>query len=579
MARFLLTLFVIVFAGMSPAKAQQTFFVQIEAQPSLAQAQASIQRFLSRVQDVNGFDLGNGWFGIALGPYAEEQANSILINLQGARLIPQDSYVEPSSRYVRQFWPVGANLLSTNTVAASTQAAQQNSNTPSAAEETTLPSDETIAQARASEARLTKEERGALQEALQWAGFYNGKIDASFGRGTRNSMSRWQDANRFEPTGVLTTKQRAELFRQFNAVLEGLELRDSIDTAAGISMKLPLGVVAFENYDPPFAHYNSSGNLNARVLLISQTGDSGTLRGLYEVMQTLAIVPPEGDRSISSEEFTLFGANADLTSFTQASLEDGEIKGFSLIWPTGDEERRTRLLNEMRISFSRVEGVLDPNSNANAAESIDLISGLLVRKPIKSRSGFYVDGNGTVVTTAQAIGECKRVTIDEFHEAEVVLVDKDSDVAVLKPKSKLSPLDVATFQSLIPRLNSEIAVSGYSYGGLLGAPTLTFGSVADTRGLNGEPSFNRLALNALEGDAGGPVLDNSGAVIGMLLTEKSDGRKLPDEVSFSLNAGAISSVLTDRGFDVTSTETREAIPAERLSDRASGITVLVGCWD
>ncbi|MEL6171236.1 MAG: peptidoglycan-binding protein, partial [Pseudomonadota bacterium] len=85
MARVLLTLIVGLFAGVMPAQAQQTFFVQIEAQPTIARAQASIERFLPNVRDLNGFDLGNGWFGIALGPYAEDQAASILSNLRSAR--------------------------------------------------------------------------------------------------------------------------------------------------------------------------------------------------------------------------------------------------------------------------------------------------------------------------------------------------------------------------------------------------------------------------------------------------------------------------------------------------------------
>ncbi|MEL6433058.1 MAG: serine protease [Pseudomonadota bacterium] len=579
MARVLLTLIVGLFAGVMPAQAQQTFFVQIEAQPTIARAQASIERFLPNVRDLNGFDLGNGWFGIALGPYAEDQAASILSNLRSARLIPSDSYVQASSRYRRQFWPVGANLLGSGTTIVTTETDTQTAAlAPQSAEETPQPSDETPSQARASEARLNQQERAAIQEALQWAGFYNGKIDASFGRGTRASMSRWQESNGFVASGVLTTRQRAELFRQFNAVLEGLDLRQSEDVQAGISVKLPLGVLDFDRYDPPFAHYEPTGTLDARVLLISQPGNSGTLRGLYEVMQTLAIVPSEGERSISSNGFTLFGQDANITSFTQASLEDGQIKGFSLIWPSGDEERRTRLLGDMRASFVRLDGVLDSELNAEGTQSIDFISGLAIRKPIKSSSGFYVDTKGTVVTSADAISGCNRVTIDEAHEADILLSDLANNIAVLTPVKPLSPLGVATFQTRVPRLNSEIAVSGFSYGGVLGAPTLTFGSLADTRGLHGETSFHRLALSALDGDAGGPVVDAAGAVVGMLLPAESDGRQLPEGVGFSLNSETISLVLGELGVSIETSETRNAIPSERLNDRASGFTVLVSCW-
>ena len=48
------------------------------------------------------------------------------------------------------------------------------------------------------------------------------------------------------------------------------------------------------DYEAPFAHYD--GKDGAQVLLISQSGDGDTLFGLYDIMQTLEIVPPEGER-------------------------------------------------------------------------------------------------------------------------------------------------------------------------------------------------------------------------------------------------------------------------------------------
>ena len=105
-------------------------------------------------------------------------------------------------------------------------------------------------------------------------------------------------------------------------------------------------------------------------------------------------------------------------------------------------------------------------------------------------------------------------------------------------------MSVAAFQMAVPRLQSDVAVAGYSYGGVLGAPTLTFGRLADVKGLNGESEQKRLALKALDGDAGGPVVDINGAVLGMLLPAPTEGRKLPEGVSFAANSDAVANVLT-----------------------------------
>ena len=89
--------------------------------------------------------------------------------------------------------------------------------------------------------------------------------------------------------------------------------------------------------------------------------------------------------------FTLTGEGAGRISHTRVWLEDGAIKGFTLIWPTGDEDRRTRLLQEMEQSFARLPGTLEPIVTPEGAQRLDLVSGLEMRRPERARSGFFVD--------------------------------------------------------------------------------------------------------------------------------------------------------------------------------------------
>ncbi len=568
------------------SQGQNLAWVQIEAQPSLTRAQASIRRYAATLQDVNGFTIRGGWYAIALGPYTSEDAERVLQVYRAERVIPRDSYIALSSDYQQQFWPVGANVLNRPALTvpeneADTQTAQTQPEpeTESEPEIAPAPADETLREARASERLLSREERAELQEALRWAGVYDGRIDAAFGRGTRASMSRWQEANNFEPTGVLTTLQRAELFRQYNAVLEGLDIQFVRDETVGIEMKLPTGVVELANYEPPFAHYNAVGDVDAKVLLISQEGNEATLAGLYDIMQTLEIVPETGPRMLDDDGFTLIGEGALSISHTQVWFRDGHIKGFTLVWPAGDEERRTRLLGEMQASFTPIGGVLDPATGNNEDQSIDLVAGLEIRKPRLTRSGFFVDQAGTVVTTADVVAGCGRITIDQDYDAQVAANNTSLGIAVLRPREDLAPLSVARFQQDTPRLQSTVAVAGYSYGGILGAPTLTFGELADLRGLNGETGMKRLALAPLDGDAGGPVVDAGGAVLGMLLPEPKGGRKLPDGVSFAAGIDTVQEVLAEAGIDVSTTSESGQLSPETLSRDASDITVLVSCWE
>jgi len=153
-------------------------------------------------------------------------------------------------------------------------------------------------------------------------------------------------------------------------------------------------------------------------------------------------------------------------------------------------------------------------------------------------------------------------------------------LALLRPTTPLAPIRFARLRAGTPRLNSEIAVSGYSYGGMLGAPTLTFGTLADLRGLEGHTTVDRLALQATPGDAGGPVLDNGGAVVGMLLPADDAGnRRLPAGVSFAANASAISDFLGAQGITLASLDGFESVAPEDLTLVGADMTVLVSCWN
>jgi peptidoglycan hydrolase-like protein with peptidoglycan-binding domain len=564
-------------AGLAAA---QTTWVQVEAQPTLGEAEARARAYAAQFPDVAGFALGSGWYVVALGPYSEADAQTVLRRLRAQGLIPGDSYLTDGAGYRAQYWPVGAGAANTP------QPLPEEAATPEAPEVVAeVPQgprtpDETEREARASEELLTGPERELLQVALQWAGFYEGGIDGAYGRGTRNAMGAWQAANNHEVTGILTTGQRAELLAAYNAVLEGMNLTLIQDTATGIAIEIPTGVVAFAGYEPPFARFDATRDFPAQVLLISQEGDLNRLFGLYEIMQTLTIVPPEGPRARGDASFELEGISAEIHSYTYAALEDGQIKGFTLVWPANDEERRARVLAAMQASFARLPGVLDPAlSRPGEDQAIDLVSGLEVRQPQLSRSGFYVDATGAVVTTVEAVAGCTDITLDKTHPATVVWQDDALGLAVLRPVEALAPIAIARFQTGVPRLQTEVAVAGFPYGGVLARPALTFGRLGDIRGLNGEETVKRLEIVTQDGDAGGPVFDNAGTVLGMMLPRgHGGGQVLPPDVGFILDTDTILPALAAAGVTAQTTDAVGFVPPEAVTREASGMTVLVSCW-
>jgi len=560
-----------------PAAAQERTWLQVEAQPTLREAEARARAYANAFSDVNGFRLGSGWYVIAFGPYTQADAAARLAELKRDQLVPGDAYVSDGSGYRQQFWPVGANTLN-----APPQPPVTAAGTASAESAVLVPiPDETPAEARRSERNLTRAERILLQEALQWGGYYTAAIDGAIGPGTRRAMGAWQGAKGYEATGILTTRQREELIAGYRAEFAALGLAQVEDAEAGIRITLPTNMVEFDRYEPPFAHYEATTNDDVKVLLISQEGDQTTLFGLYDVMQTLEIVPLEGARERKNDSFMLTGQNAMLHSHTYAALQDGMVKGFTLIWRPEDEKLMTRVVQIMRDSFEPFgERALDAAlADPEAEQSIDLLSGLDIRRPELSRTGFFVDAGGTVLTTVELLGQCNRITIGDDQEARVAARDDALGLAVLRPADGLSPIAYAAFQTGVPRLQSDVAVAGFSYGEVLDLPVLTYGTLSDLKGLAGEDSLRRLAMEVLPGDAGGPVFDATGAVLGALLPRAGGNRQLPEDVNFAAAGPAIAAFLAENGIETAAANGGGPIAPEDLTALASDMTVRVSCWN
>ncbi|WP_353474944.1 trypsin-like peptidase domain-containing protein [Salipiger sp. H15] len=624
------------------AAAQQgdVVYIQIEAQPSLNEAEARLRDYARGLTDVNGFSLGGGWYGIALGPFAPDVAAEQLRNLRASGRIPRDSYLAAAGEYGRQFWPVGAGIAgsaaqppvsaapldpapeqtlertpeqtSEQTAALAEALAEELGEPPQPGTEgpelepdapveaapeqpapeqlaaaqpvpqpvfTTIP-EESVSEARRSEQALSLAERQQLQVALRWSGHYDSAIDGAFGNGTRMAMGSWQRDNGYEVTGILSTRQRADLLGRYNAVLEGTGMTRVEDDRAGISIEMPMGALTFDRVEPPFSIYKGNGTLEgAQALLISQPGDRKALSGLYEILQTLAIVPVSGERSLRRDGFTLTGSNASITSHTEVTLQGGQIKGWTLVWPAGDEARFERVVNTMKTSFRPTAGLLDAASVSDDGQSLDLVSGLPIRKPRETVAGVFVDGRGTVLTSAAAVAGCSRLTLDGSYDAQLLQSDAGLGVALLRPTSALAPRGVARLRTDLPRLGSEVAVAGFPYGGVLSAPTLTFGALEDSKGLAGEETLARLAVEATPGDAGGPVLDAGGAVLGVLMPRDAGGKQLPEGVAFATDASALLAFLRGAGISGTASQGEAVMAPEDLTAAARDMTVAVNCWE
>ena len=582
----ILGLIVCVLGGVAQAQ-QQKVWVQIDAQSTLSAAMDRARAYGALLDQVQGYRLPSGGYAVVLGPMDTDTAVATLHSLMAQNMIAADSALADGQAFGAQFWPVGAQAVSPTVEAVDQSAAvlapldQTLTEQPALVE---VPAYQSLGDAKASEVGLDENDRREVQTALKWFGFYGGLVDGSIGSGSRAAMANWQTAQGFDPTGVLTTGQRAALVDSYRAEQTAFGFETVNDTASGVEISLPMAMVSFDSTTPPFVRYGAKDGSGVTALLISQPGGTkATLSALYDLLQTLDIMPVVGDRALEAHSFTIHGRSDQIETLAYAQIVGGAVKGYVLSWDVTKGAQMQRVVEIVQASF-RASGdvALDPGLvPLDEAAKRGLLAGLSVKQPKLSRTGFFIDQAGSVLTTIEAVDQCGTITLDQSHGAKVAFTDKASGLAVLTPDTAIAPRSVAAFASVAPQVGSAIAVSGYSYGARLPAPVLTQGTLEEAQGLNGEKGLSRLTLQAMPGDAGGPVLDSAGAVVGMLLpAQAKGGKQLPDGVAFAASATAIAGVLAKaQGLTLTAANGGGALTGDAQTAAVRDMTVLVSCWD
>ncbi|WP_308916721.1 serine protease [Jannaschia sp. LMIT008] len=551
----------------------QDAFVQIEAHPSRAEAVDRAQAYANLFDDVAAFRQGSRWHVVALGPYPDPPlARARLRALRGQGLIPRDSFVSDVSDYGERVWPEGGGPLFAPAPSPGPEVAS------APAPEVAAP-EETLRQAQRSERALSRPEKQDLQRALRWFGHYAAAIDGSFGRGTRGAMIGWQASQGLPQTGVLTTRQRAALLGAWRAERAALGLAPVTVAEAGLTLTLPEGLVAFDRIAAPFVHYGERDGSGVTLSLISQAGGRDALAGLYQIIQTLDAMPPAGPRDRSPAEFRIRGEGAR-TAHAFARADGDHVVGFLLSWGPDAARAAERAVAAMEETIASTGAPLPSDAGFDAdAQAIDRVSGLEVRQPLRSGTGFWITADGRILTSSALAGFCTRLTIGDGIEARSIM--EGDGIAVLEPRAIIAPRAVAAIGDRPPRLGDRLAVAGFPFDGLLGQATLTFGTLEDIRALDGTDGTLRLSLEARDGDRGGPVLDRAGRVVGMLAPDTGDrGQVLPFDAAFAIDGRRLLRAVETFGRDAVPADRDLApLPPERLVDRAADLAVLVQCWE
>ena len=513
----------------------QQAWLQIAAERNEARARAVAERFAGALPGLALIELGSTWIAVAAGPLPKADAEALWRDLRAAGAIPQDSYLSDGARFGEVIWQAGTPLPVPGT-----------------------------AEAGALDAARLREAQRALAFDARYAGPLDGRMTAE----TRAAIAGWQADEGYAQTGILDAAALDRLLGPMRAAEAAMGFERIEDGVTGIAVDIPAALVAFDRYEAPYAHFAPQGESGVALRLISMPGDAGMLDTLYAALQEDPEVPGTGFRELGAESFVLTGTNDQRRAYGWAEARDGAVKGFLLLWPGGDAAGLDLTARDRAVSRMRAGFAAEPTQVMALPPATIPLAAPAPEPAAWRRAGVAVSADGAVLSLAEGLEACGRITLGTGRAAR--LVESDGTLALLQPAEPAGAALPATLLDRPVAAGTAVTLAGFGQGSDQGGGSVRATPVpALVSGSDGA----MLALSAdllLEGDAGGPVLTDRGALAGLVL---------PGAPPRALPAPALRAFLADAGVLLA-----DAAPEAPLlspvvqAQRAAMLTVAVTCW-
>jgi hypothetical protein len=195
---------------------------------------------------------------------------------------------------------------------------------------------------------------------------------------------------------------------------------------------------------------------------------------------------------------------------------------------------------------------------------------LLDEEEAASGTGFAVTTDGLILTNQHVVQGCRTVTAEGWGAGVIEAEDSANDLALVKFEFPSSPV---TFRLKPAEIGEDVFAVGFPYAGELGLH-FTKGSVSSNIGPENDASLLQFTAPVQQGNSGGPLLDESGLVIGVVRAILVPGQN----VNFAIHAGLVRDFLEKNGVNaITAASPSEPASPSEIAKRAKLHTVRLSC--
>lgn len=198
-----------------------------------------------------------------------------------------------------------------------------------------------------------------------------------------------------------------------------------------------------------------------------------------------------------------------------------------------------------------------------------------------SGSGFVISADGYIITNKHvaAGGNSTMVKFTDGTQriAEIVVIDDEYDLALLKVKTNSPMSYVQLAASDNPPDGSDIVIMGYPAPSRFGYTVKTTKGIVTSGNNQSQGGYDiTVDAKANPGNSGGPIFNGSGHVVGVLSAGTLVDERIINSYSLAVSAGRVRKFLSKNNITVTPGEELESpLTSQQISERNRMATVCV----
>lgn len=290
---------------------------------------------------------------------------------------------------------------------------------------------------------------------------------------------------------------------------------------------------------------------------------------------------------IKNEWYVESGFIGDWIFYHKVFVNSEKISGVYIEYPKNYKREFDNIVAHISHSLTQeaIDGdIKEPEITPKPEKSPDAFPKVLSPYGLKlasTGSAFRID-NGTFVTNRHVINECKAVSLNGNPQVRVIDIDKDFDLAILSSIGDIGRS--VTIRETDPQLNEKINVAGYPLQGLFSGLSITNGNISRLSGIGGDKSVIQISAPVQPGNSGGPVIDDRGQLVGVVVSKLDAGKlanvtgDISQNINFAINSVFLKKYLGRAEINFRPSEFSIPKTPSEIAKISLDFTVLVECY-